>query len=212
MSHICYPSMTACRICPRACGVDRAAGSAGVCGMPAEYRVARIAPHMWEEPPISGNRGSGTVFFSGCNLRCVFCQNRTISREGVGEAMTEDVLRDRILALLDQGVHNLNLVTPDAYAPRIVEALGEIKGELGLPIVINCGGYLSPVQIDLFSQIADVWLPDFKYADPALAGRLSGTPDYPEVALNAIGEMVKRVGKPAFDENGILQKGVVCVI
>lgn len=166
-------------------------------------------PHFWEEPCISGTRGSGAIFFSGCTLRCAFCQNYTISTENFGKEVSKERFREICFELKAQGVHNLNLVTPDAYAPQVVEALGEIKTALGLPIVINCGGYLSPTQIDLLGEIADVWLPDFKYADPALAGRLSGASDYPAVAIDAIAEMVKRSGKPIFDDAGILQKGVV---
>ena len=200
--------LSACTLCPRRCKADRLHRQ-GACGAGESIRLARAMPHHWEEPCISGSRGSGAIFFSGCTLRCAFCQNYNISAENFGKEVSIQRFREICFELKAQDVHNLNLVTPDAYAPQIVEALGEIKGELGLPIVINCGGYLSPVQIDLFSQIADVWLPDFKYADPALAGRLSGASDYPEVALDAIGEMVKRVGKPTFDDDGILQKGVV---
>ena len=157
-------------------------------------------PHHWEEPCISGTRGSGAIFFSGCTLRCAFCQNYTISAENFGKEVSKDRFAEICFELKAKGVHNLNLVTPDAYAPQVVEVLREIKPQLGLPIVINCGGYLSPMQIDL---------PDFKYADPALSGRLSGASDYPAVALDAIAEMVKRAGKPIFDSEGILQKGVV---
>ena len=200
--------LACCTLCPRRCRADRLCRH-GACGAGKSIRLARAMPHFWEEPCISGTRGSGAIFFSGCTLRCAFCQNYHISAENFGKEVSAERFREICFELKAQGVHNLNLVTPDAYAPQVVEALGEIKGELGLPIVLNCGGYLSPLQIELFSQIADVWLPDFKYADPALAGCLSGAPDYPDVALFSIGEMVKRVGKPVFDSEGILQKGVV---
>ena len=208
MSHICHPSLTACRICPRACGVDRAAGSAGVCGMTAEYRVARIAPHLWEEPPISGTRGSGTVFFSGCNLRCMFCQNRTISREGVGEAMSEDVLRDRILALLDQGVHNLNLVTPTHYTPMLVHLLESLKPRLSVPVVWNSSGYETVESLRMLEGLVDIYLPDFKYVSPELSAAYSAAPDYAEVATRAVLEMYRQTG--AYEErDGLAVKGVL---
>ena len=208
MSYICHPSMTACRICPRACGVDRTAGSAGVCGMPAEYRVARIAPHLWEEPPISGSRGSGTVFFSGCNLRCVFCQNRTISREGVGEAMTEDVLRDRILALVDQGVHNLNLVTPTHYTPMLARLLESLKPCLSIPVVWNSSGYETVETLRMLEGLVDIYLPDFKYVSPELSAAYSSAPDYAEVATRAVLEMYRQTG--AYEErDGLAVKGVL---
>lgn len=197
-----------CTLCPRRCGAHRA-DRRGYCGAGDSIRIARAMPHHWEEPCISGEHGSGAIFFSGCTLRCVFCQNYTISAENFGKEVSADRFREICFELKEQGVHNLNLVTPDAYAEQIVPILAEIKSELGLPIVINCGGYLSPAQVELFGQIADVWLPDFKYADHALAGRLSGAMDYPEVALAAIREMVSRAGKPTFDADGLLKSGVL---
>lgn len=197
-----------CTLCPRRCGADRAS-RLGYCGAGDAIRLARAMPHFWEEPCISGKSGSGAIFFSGCTLRCVFCQNRVISTENLGKAVTPDRFREICFELKSAGVHNINLVTPDAYAERIVPVLEEIKAELALPIVVNCGGYLSPRQVELFARVADVWLPDFKYADGALAARLSGAGDYPEVALAALREMVDRIGKPVFDADGILQKGVL---
>lgn len=197
-----------CTLCPRKCGADRALRP-GYCGAGDQIRLARAMPHHWEEPCISGTQGSGTIFFSGCTLRCVFCQNRVISTENFGKEVSAGRFRQICFELKAQGVHNINLVTPDAYAELIVPILAEIKAELALPIVINCGGYLSPRQIERFGEVADVWLPDFKYADSELAARLSGAKDYPEVALSAIGEMAKRAGKPVFDANGLLQKGVL---
>lgn len=197
-----------CTLCPRKCKADRST-RLGYCGAGDQIRLARAMPHHWEEPCISGSRGSGTIFFSGCTLRCVFCQNRVISTENFGKAVSTKRFREICFELKEKGVHNINLVTPDAYAELIVPILAEIKEELALPIVLNCGGYLSPEQIQLFAEVVDVWLPDFKYADGDLAKRLSGAEDYPEVALSAIGEMVKRVGKPVLDGDGILRKGVL---
>ncbi|MBQ8382656.1 MAG: radical SAM protein [Clostridia bacterium] len=197
-----------CTLCPRRCGADRASRP-GYCGAGDAIRLARAMPHHWEEPCISGTRGSGAIFFSGCTLRCVFCQNRAISAENFGKDVTPDRFREICFELKAQGVHNINLVTPDAYAELIVPVLEEIKEELALPIVVNCGGYLSPEQVERFGRVTDVWLPDFKYADGALAARLSGAGDYPEVALAAIRGMVARAGKPVLDADGILQKGVL---
>ena len=197
-----------CTLCPRRCQADRTL-RLGYCGAGDTLRLARAMPHHWEEPCISGTRGSGTIFFSGCTLRCVFCQNRVISTENFGKAVTPQRFREICFELKTQGVHNVNLVTPDAYAELIVPILAEIKEELALPIVLNCGGYLSPKQIELFAKVVDVWLPDFKYADGELAKQLSGAGDYPEVALAAIAEMVKRAGKPVFDGDGLLRSGVL---
>ena len=200
--------LNACRLCPRRCGADRTKGL-GYCHSGAEIRLARAMVHHWEEPCISGVNGSGAIFFSGCTLRCAFCQNYTISAENFGKEVSADRFAEICYELKAKGVHNINLVTPDAYAPLIVPALKEIKPRLGLPIVINCGGYLSDEQIELLGQVADVWLPDFKYAHADLAKRLSGASDYPEVALAAIEKMVRRAGKPTFDENGMLVRGVL---
>ena len=197
-----------CTLCPRECGADRTARP-GYCGAGGQIRLARAMPHHWEEPCISGKRGSGTIFFSGCTLRCVFCQNRVISTENFGKEVSAERFRQICFELKAQGVHNINLVTPDAYAEQIVPILVESKAELALPIVLNCGGYLSPRQIELFAKVVDVWLPDFKYADAELAARLSGARDYPEVALAAICEMVRRAGKPVLDPDGMLQRGVL---
>ncbi|MBQ8288453.1 MAG: radical SAM protein [Clostridia bacterium] len=197
-----------CTLCPRKCGADRAVRP-GYCGAGDAIRLARAMPHFWEEPCISGKSGSGAIFFSGCTLRCVFCQNRAISTENFGKEVTPDRFRQICFELKAAGVHNINLVTPDAYAEMIVPVLEAIKEELGLPIVLNCGGYLSPEQVELFARVADVWLPDFKYADGALAAHLSGAGDYPEVALAAIRRMVDRAGKPVFDADGLLRSGVL---
>jgi putative pyruvate formate lyase activating enzyme len=180
----------------------------GVCGVSAAYRIARIAPHLWEEPPISGQKGSGTVFFSGCNLRCVFCQNREISREGAGKTVTEAELTDRILRLQDEGVHNINFVTPTHYTSRLAGLLESIKPRLRIPVVWNCGGYESVETIRQLDGLVDVYLPDMKYADDALAKQLSGADDYFTVASQAIKAMAEQVGPIRWQGEKVV-KGVI---
>ena len=198
-----------CTECPRLCGADRSAGGRGVCGMPSELTVSRIALHPWEEPPISGTRGSGTVFFAGCNLRCVFCQNRTISREGVGSVISEDNLITRMLTLQEEGAHNINLVTPTHYTTALVRLLTKIKPRLHIPVVWNSGGYESVESLRMLEGLVDVYLPDFKYMSPDLAAAYSAAPDYPAVATEAVKEMYRQTGKITFDEDGIARKGVI---
>ena len=200
--------MTACRLCPRRCGVDRASGQLGVCGMPDTLYVSRIAPHLWEEPPVSGTRGSGTVFFSGCNLRCVFCQNRSISREGVGHPVTANELTERILALQDAGVHNINLVTPTHYTAPLARLLEALKPRLHIPVVWNSGGYESPEALRMMEGLVDVYLPDFKYLSPDLAEAYSAAPDYAERATEALLEMYRQTG-PYREENGLAVRGLL---
>lgn len=196
-----------CTQCPRNCGAMRTAGtSGGVCDMPSAPVVARAALHFWEEPPISGTRGAGTVFFSGCNLRCVFCQNSVISQEGYGRAVTVDRLRAIFHALIDQGAHNIDLVTPTHFTHAILEALAE---PLPVPVVWNTGGYESVETLRSLEGRVQIYLPDLKYLDPARAGRYSAAPDYPEAATAAIREMVRQTGPCQFDENGILQRGTI---
>ena len=200
--------LRACTLCPRACGADRTSGQAGVCGVTDTYRVARIAPHLWEEPPISGTRGSGTVFFSGCNLRCVFCQNREISREGLGRAYTEEELTEAMLRLQDEGVHNINLVTPTHYTVLLAKLLEKIKPRLGIPVVWNSGGYESVESLRMLEGLVDIYLPDFKYISPELSAAYSAAPDYAEVATEAALEMFRQTGK--YEEaDGLTQKGVI---
>jgi putative pyruvate formate lyase activating enzyme len=172
------------------------------------YRVARIAPHLWEEPPISGTRGSGTVFFSGCNLRCVFCQNREISREGLGRAYTEEELTEAMLRLQDEGVHNINLVTPTHYTLPLAKLLEKIKPRLHIPVVWNSGGYESVESLRMLEGLVDIYLPDFKYISSELAKAYSAAPDYAEVATEAVLEMFRQTGK--YEEaDGLTQKGVI---
>ena len=193
-----------CRLCPRLCGVDRAV-ERGFCGMPAGPVVARAALHRWEEPVISGVRGSGTVFFSGCTLRCVYCQNGPVSAGGFGKAVTVERLREIFRELVAQGAHNLNLVTPTQFTPWILQAL---EGGVGVPVVWNTGGYERVETLRALEGKVDVYLPDLKYADSALAGELSAAPDYFETATAAIEEMFRQTG-PCVVEDGLLRRGVL---
>ena len=195
-----------CDLCPRRCGADRAKGEFGFCGAPALPVIARAARHDWEEPCISGTRGSGAVFFSGCNLGCVYCQNREISRSIRGKSLSAAALRDLFRRLRDTGVHNLNLVTATPYADTVAEALEE---PLGIPVVWNCGRYESIETLKMLEGKVDIWLPDMKYADDALARKYSAAPDYFSVADAAIREMYRQAGDYVLDADGILQKGVV---
>ena len=199
--------MTGCMLCPRRCGADRSAGKRGVCGVPETVYVCRAAPHYGEEPCISGTRGSGAVFFAGCALGCVFCQNRDISRGTAGKALTAAQLRSTLLRLRDTGVHNINLVTPSHYSLAVAEALSGLS--LGVPVVWNSSGYESVETLRQLEGLVQVWMPDFKYADSALAARYSRAPDYPEVALAAITEMYRQAGPFQLDGDGILQRGVM---
>ena len=199
--------MADCTCCPRRCGTDRAGGKLGFCGVPENPVVARAAPHFGEEPCISGERGSGAVFFAGCTLRCVFCQNYEISRGRSGKEISVDRLRDIFLELREQGVHNINLVTADHYVYAVRKALDGL--DLGIPVVWNCSGYESMETLKALDGLVQVYLPDLKYLDPALAKRYSAAPDYPEIATAAIREMVRQTGPFVLDSYGMLQKGVL---
>ena len=198
-------SYTHCTLCPRMCGVDRTAGERGFCGMPAHPVAARAAAHYWEEPVISGERGSGAVFFSGCTLRCKFCQNYEISTQKHGFALDSARLREIFERLVAEGCHNINLVTPTHFLPDILPAL---EPKLPVPVVCNCGGYERIETLRALEGKVDVWLPDMKYSDPALARALSSAPDYVEVAKAAILEMYRQTG-PCVIENGLLKRGVL---
>ena len=198
-----------CNQCPRMCGAERSEERAGgVCAMPSLPVVARAALHFWEEPCISGSRGAGTVFFSGCNLRCVFCQNSVISQEGFGKTVTVERLRDIFMELIAQGAHDLDLVTPSHFAPAVLEAL-ELAGPLPVPVVWNTGGYESLDTLRSLEGKVQVYLPDLKYLSAQRAGRYSAAPDYPETATAAIREMVRQVGPCQFDGEGLLKRGVL---
>ncbi len=199
-----------CTLCPRACGVNRNAGGKGACGMGASLRVARAALHMWEEPPISGTRGSGTVFFSGCPLSCVFCQNAEISHEAGGKEIDVPRLAEIFLELAEKGAHNINLVTGTHFVPHIVSALDIAKAKgLSIPILYNCGGYESVETLRMLRGYIDIYLPDFKYMDGGLAARYSRCADYPERAKEALAEMVAQTGAPVFGTDGMLLRGTV---
>ena len=194
-----------CTLCPRNCAVDRR-DTAGYCGMGEKPVIARAAPHFWEEPCISGQKGSGAVFFAGCNLRCVFCQNYDISALRRGTEVSVPRLREIFRELKGQGVHNLNLVTGTHFAHAIGEALEE---DFGLPVVWNCGGYESVDTLRALEGKVQVYLPDMKYSQGALARKLSGAGDYPEAARAAILEMFRQTGPYELDEDGMLKKGVL---
>lgn len=194
-----------CQLCPRRCGVDRTKGERGFCGMPGKVRAARAAAHYWEEPVISGSFGSGAVFFSGCTLGCGFCQNTEISSGGFGKEITSGQLREIFLRLVDEGVQNINLVTPTHFLPDILPAL---EPKLPVPVVYNCGGYERVETLRLLEGKIDIWLPDMKYSSADLAARLSGAADYVDTAKAAICEMVRQVGPPVI-RDGIMERGVI---
>lgn len=197
--------MAVCNICPRKCNVDRSI-KAGVCGVTDTLKIARAAAHFWEEPCISGTGGSGTVFFSGCNMKCVFCQNYEISTGGFGKEITVDRLCEIYDELIYNGVHNINLVTPTHYTDKILSSL---EKPLSVPVVYNSSGYDSVETLKKFDGKIQLYLPDMKYMDTSLAKKYSLAPDYPEKAKEAIREMFRQVGEAVFDEDGIMEKGVL---
>ena len=194
-----------CTLCPRRCGVDRTRGQLGFCKMPGQIHAARAGVHYWEEPVISGSFGSGAVFFSGCTLKCAFCQNYDISQENFGKPLTSAELRAAFERLIDEGVQNINLVTPTHFLPDILPAL---EPKLPVPVVYNCGGYESVETLRQLEGKIDVYLPDFKYSDNALAKKLSSAPDYFETASAAILEMYRQVGKPVLEDDE-MKRGVL---
>ena len=199
-----------CRLCPRQCKAKREQGIKGVCGTADELLVARAALHMWEEPCISGTKGSGTVFFSGCPLRCVFCQNREISDGSAGKAIEEKRLTEIFLELQQKGAANINLVTAGHYADRVARALREAKQRgLTIPVVWNSGGYELLETLSIVADLVDVWLPDFKFFSTETAMRFAKAPDYPDIAKKAIAFMVEKAGPPVFDEEGYMKRGVI---
>ena len=203
--------MRDCTLCPRRCHADRVAGDRGFCGQSAQIRAARAALHFWEEPCISGERGSGTVFFSGCSLQCVFCQNHEIAMGKAGQGISGRRLAEIFLELQEKGAANINLVTAGHFLPQICMAL-ERAGEEGLsvPIVYNSSGYEEAASLRMLEGLADIYLPDLKYHSPRLSGLYSGAPDYFEKASAAIGEMVRQTGPPVLDpETGLMKKGVI---
>ena len=199
-----------CALCPRRCGADRAAGQAGYCGAAGTLKVARAALHFWEEPCISGTRGSGTVFFSGCALKCCYCQNYPISAESFGREITVERLAEIFLELQSQGAHNINLVTPGQWQPWIIAALDKARADgLRLPIVCNTGGYETAESVARWQGYIDIWLADLKYVSPALSAQLSAAPDYFAAAKTAIEAMMAQAGRPVCDAEGMMQRGVI---
>ena len=200
-----------CLLCPRKCGINRSTGQTGVCGVSSEIKVARAALHYWEEPCISGKRGSGAVFFSGCSLHCVFCQNREISDGKAGKLISKERLSDIFMELADKGANNINLVTPGQYIPDIVWAVNDAKSRgMKLPIIYNTSGYENVTELKLLEGIVDVYLPDFKYMDSTLSARYSRAKDYPSVAKQALSEMVRQQPDVVIDDaTGLILKGVI---
>lgn len=200
-----------CLLCPRKCGINRSTGQTGVCGVSSEIKVARAALHYWEEPCISGKKGSGAVFFSGCSLHCVFCQNREISDGKAGKVISKERLSDIFLELKAKGANNINLVTPGQYIPDIVWAVSDARRRgMELPIVYNTSGYENADELKQLEGIVDVYLPDFKYMDSALSAKYSRAKDYPSVAKQAISEMVRQQPRVVIDDaTGLIQKGVI---
>ena len=195
-----------CNLCPRRCGVNRAE-KRGYCGMGLQPKVARAALHFWEEPCISGSRGSGAVFFSGCTLRCAYCQNYAISHEGEGREITPSHLADIFHSLYDQGAHNLNLITGTQFVPAILDAFNFYKPPI--PVVWNCGGYESLETLALLDGVVDVYLPDLKHVSPRLSALCAQAPDYFAIASAALREMCRQTGAAVYNEAGLMQRGVL---
>jgi len=198
-----------CLMCPRGCLVDRVSGEKGFCGAGNEYVIGSADLHFWEEPCISGVRGSGAIFFSGCNLRCVFCQNREISREIRGVSISEDELISKMLELQERGAHNINLVTPTPYSLFLAKTLEKVRKNLKIPVVYNCGGYESLDALRALDGLVDIYLPDFKYFDEKIARSYSSAPNYAKIAGEAMVEMHRQVGALSLDEEGIARRGLI---
>ncbi|MGR3317036.1 MAG: radical SAM protein [Candidatus Anammoxibacter sp.] len=202
--------MRECSLCPRRCGVNRLEGETGICKAGKDLVVASFSPHLGEEPPLVGSFGSGTIFLSHCNLRCVFCQNYDISHLGNGQLVTIEKLAEYMILLQENGCHNINFVTPTHYTPQIVSSLFEAAGMgLELPVVWNCAGYESLEVINILDGIVDIYMPDIKFADKGSGERYSKTPDYFKVAKSVVKEMHRQVGNLSTDKHGIAQRGLL---
>ena len=195
-----------CELCPRRCRVDRTAGKRGYCGAPATAVVAKTMIHRWEEPALAGSGGSGAIFFGGCTLGCIYCQNRAISRAPVGKEVDSEALRTMMEKLIDQGAENIDLVTPTHYLPTILPAL---TPKLPVPVVYNCGGYERVETLRELEGLVDIYLPDLKYTDPKLAGTLSGAKNYFPYAASAIKEMVRQTGAPRWNGEKLMSGTVI---
>ena len=201
--------MEKCYLCPRNCGVDRKKGELGFCREGDGIRIARYSLHMWEEPVISGTRGSGTIFFSGCNMKCEFCQNRVISHGGKGEVISVERLCEIMLELQSMGAENVNLVTPTHFADKITAALRTVKKDLYIPVVYNTSGYEKIETLRALDGLVDIYLPDFKYFSDELAVKYSSAKDYTAIAEAAICEMFRQTGEAVIDEGGTMKKGII---
>lgn len=202
--------LASCAMCPRRCGVDRTRGERGVCGEGYEMRVSRISLHPYEEPVISGSGGAGTVFFCGCPMGCVYCQNKDISRgECEGEIFSPEQLADAMLSLQKRGAECIDLVTPTHFSHGVAEALRLVKDKLEIPVVYNTSGYERVETLQQLEGLVDVYMPDFKYASAKIASRYSSAPDYSEAACAALAEMYRQVGKYEYSETGMLKRGVL---
>ncbi len=197
-----------CSLCPRECKADRTV-SKGYCGANDKIKIARASLHFWEEPCISGEKGSGTVFFSGCPLKCCFCQNYKISDECYGKEISEERLSEIFLELQEKGANNINLVTASPYVPMIIKSLDMVKSKLKIPVVYNSGGYEKVETLRILKGYVDIYLPDMKYMDSVIAEKYSSAKNYPDTAKKALDEMFSQVGKPIFDDNGIMKKGMI---
>ena len=205
-----FERLSACTLCPRICGVDRLAGETGVCKTGRLASVSSYNAHFGEEAPLVGEQGSGTIFFTHCNLLCLFCQNFDISHEGIGQEISAEQLAGMMLALQRQGCHNINFVTPSHVVPQLLAGLEvAVANGLNVPLVYNTGGYDRSETLKLLEGVIDLYMPDFKFWDPELARKACGAPDYPEVARQALMEMHRQVGDLVLDENGIARRGLL---
>lgn len=202
--------LESCRLCPRACGINRTAGQTGFCRAPLKPKVARASLHFWEEPCLSGDQGSGAVFFSHCNLKCIYCQNYRISQDHYGREVDIPTLAAIFLSLERKGAHNINLVSPTPYIPQVAAAIKKARSAgLQIPVVYNSNAYEEVSALAHLEGLVDIYLPDLKYALPESAGEFSGAPDYFAVATKAILEMYRQVGLPSFDKNGLMTRGLI---